>query len=100
MYDDDGENKNAIAQNQFELIKFATTGTTNKGIVITAQSNNGVYKNKPSERNISLTIPTMDIKPKAVLVNNVVIKNFTISNEILTVPFTLKAVPVRIEVKW
>ena len=100
MYDDDGESKNAIAQNQFELIKFSSAGKTNKGIVITVQSNNGVYKNKPSERNISITIPSIDVKLKSVLVNGIAIKNFAIDNEILTIPFTLKSAPVKVEVKW
>ncbi|MFY7965106.1 MAG: TIM-barrel domain-containing protein [Chitinophagaceae bacterium] len=100
MYDDDGENKNAIAQNQFELIKFSTAGKTEKALAISIQSNNGVYKNKPVERNISLTIPTISSNPKTVLINGRVIKNFIFENNTLAIPVTVKKMAVKVEVKW
>lgn len=100
MYDDDGENKNAIAQNQYELIKFTSLGKTNNSLGFTIQNNNGNYKGKPTERSITLTIPTIDAKPKLVMVNGVAIKNYTITSEILTIPFTLKTTLVKVEVKW
>lgn len=100
MYDDDGETKNAIATNQFELIKFASAGRTNKGVVISIQSNNGLYKNKPTERNIILSIPALPLKPKAVLVNGIATKNFIVNNNTLTVPVTFKNIPLKIDVKW
>jgi len=100
MYDDDGETKNALATNQYELIKFASVGRTNKGVVITIQNNNGLYKNKPSERQIALSIPAIPLKPKAVLVNGITIKNIEVNNNILTIPVTLKNIPLKIDVKW
>jgi oligosaccharide 4-alpha-D-glucosyltransferase len=100
MYDDDGENKNAIAQNQYELIKFSSTGKTSKAFTINISSNNGIYKNKPTERNISLNIPAIEAKPKTVLVNGTAIKNYTFNNTILMIPITLKNVPIKVDVKW
>jgi oligosaccharide 4-alpha-D-glucosyltransferase len=99
MYDDDGENKNALAQNQFELIKFSSTGKTTKGISIAMQSV-GNYKGKPSERNVSLTIPAITTKPKTVLINNKPITNFSFENETLTIPVTVKNVAVKVDMKW
>jgi oligosaccharide 4-alpha-D-glucosyltransferase len=100
MYDDDGETKNAIALNQFELIKFSSAGKTDKTLAINIQNNNGNYKNKPTERNISLTIPTISISPKTVLLNGKVIKDFVFENETLTIPVTVKNIPVKVDVKW
>jgi oligosaccharide 4-alpha-D-glucosyltransferase len=100
MYDDDGESKNAIALNQYELIKFSTAGKTDKTLVINIQNNNGNYKNKPLERNISLTIPTISKAPKSVLINGKLIKEFILENGILTIPVTLKNIPVKVELKW
>jgi oligosaccharide 4-alpha-D-glucosyltransferase len=100
MYDDDGETKNALALNQYELIKFSSTGKTSKGLTINIQNNNGNYKGKPSERNISLTIPTLGVSPKTVVVNGKPIKDFVWENEILSIALTTKNIPVRVEIKW
>jgi oligosaccharide 4-alpha-D-glucosyltransferase len=100
MYDDDGETKNALALNQYELIKFSSTGKTNKGLVINIQNSNGNYKGKPLERNISLTIPALDVSPKTVVVNGKPIKDFVWENEILTIAITLKNVPLKVDLKW
>ena len=112
MYDDDGESKNAIQQNQFELIKFNTTGLNKKSLVINVQNNNGRYKNKPVERNIIITIPTISSKPKTILVNNITIKintNMSVSKQanwkgedenILQIPITLKTTLIKIDCKW
>jgi oligosaccharide 4-alpha-D-glucosyltransferase len=100
MYDDDGETKNALALNQFELIKFSSTGKTSKGLTISIQNNNGSYKGKPSERNISLIIPALEKCPQTVLLNGKVVKNIIWDNEILTIAVTSKNVPVKVEFKW
>jgi alpha-glucosidase (family GH31 glycosyl hydrolase) len=100
MYDDDGETKNAIALNQFELIKFSSTGKTDKGFTINIQTNNGNYKNKPTERNINLTIPTIEEKPKAILVNSKPFKEFKFENNTVIIPTTLKNMAVKIEVRF
>lgn len=113
MYDDDGENKNALAQNQFELIKFSSSGKSAKGITIIAQST-GNYKGKPAERNTVITIPTIDAIPKQVLVNAKPIKISTSDDadiektaiwkgddkRMLTIPVTIKNIPVKVEIKW
>ena len=100
MYDDDGETKNALALNQFELIKFNSTGKTDKNLLITIQNNNGNYKNKPTERNINLTIPTIEEKPKTILINGKIMKDFSYENNIILVPVVLKNITVKVELKW
>jgi oligosaccharide 4-alpha-D-glucosyltransferase len=100
MYDDDGENKNSIAQNQFELIKFTASGKTNNSLAITMQNNNGNYKNKPKERFITLSIPTINQKPKAVLINGIAQKNVVFENETVTVNCTLKSTIIKMDIKW
>jgi oligosaccharide 4-alpha-D-glucosyltransferase len=99
MYDDDGETKNALTSNQFELIKFSCTPNATKAFTINISSNNGKYKNKPTQRNISLTIPTLETAPKQVLINGVATKNLVFENGIATINVVLKAVPVKVEVK-
>jgi oligosaccharide 4-alpha-D-glucosyltransferase len=100
MYDDDGENKNALAQNQYELIKFSSIGKTDKALSINMSSNNGTYKNKPSERNISLTIPAIETQPKTVAVNGKMVTNFVYINNTIIIPVTLKSTAVKVDVKW
>jgi oligosaccharide 4-alpha-D-glucosyltransferase len=69
MYDDDGNSKNAIASNAFELIKFESNGIIEDKTIITIQSNNGIYTGKPLQRNIELLIPTITSKPKSIVIN-------------------------------
>ncbi len=101
MYDDDGENKNAIAEKQFELINFSSTGLNKKTLTINIKNNNGMYKGKPATRNIILNIPTISSAPKKVLVNNVQVKlNWSSDQNVISIPFTLKNIPVKVECKW
>ena len=110
MYDDDGENKNAIAEKQFELINFSSSGLDKKRLVITIKNNNGLYKGKPQSRNITLSIPTISATPKTILINNIPIninnngnkssKWFGGNVNTLIIPVTLKNIPIKVECKW
>ncbi len=105
MYDDDGESKNSISQNQYEIINFSSTGKTNKAISINIRST-GNYKGKPSERNIVLTIPTINSSPKSISINGVLIKSsnnktsWKFVNDVLTIPVILKNIPNKIDIRW
>ena len=110
MYDDDGENKNAITEKQFELINFSSSGLDKKRLVITIKNNNGLYKGKPQSRNITLSIPTISATPKTILINNIPIninnngnkssKWFGVNVNTLIIPVTLKNIPIKVECKW
>lgn len=100
MYDDDGESKNAIATNQYELIKYSSTGKTSKGFTINISSNNGKYKNKPAERVITMNIPLNDIAAKQILINGIAIKNITAENGLQKFNVVLKNIPLKIDVKF
>jgi oligosaccharide 4-alpha-D-glucosyltransferase len=100
MYDDDGENANALKSKQFELISFSSNGVNEKGVNIILKSNNWQYKNKPIQRNISLSIPLLSKPVKQVIINNLPIKNYISVNNILQIPVVLKKQPVNIEVKF
>ncbi len=98
MYDDDGESKNALATNQYELIKFSATPKAAKGFTINVSSNNGKYKNKPAERVITFQLPLNETPLKQVLVNGVAIKNIVVENGISKFEVTLKNIPLKIDV--
>lgn len=100
MYDDDGESKNALATNQYELIKFSSTGLSENGFAITISSTNGKYKNKPLQRNIKLIIPGVNATQPKVAINGVEQKNITLENYILTCNVVLKNAPVKVEVLY
>ena len=101
MYDDDGENKNAIAEKQYELISFSSTGLNKKTLVINIKNNNGIYKGKPSVRNIVISIPTMSLSPKKILINSIPVKiNWMKDESILSIPITLKNSIIKVECKW
>lgn len=55
MYDDDGENKNSILFNAFELLSFKATPSERK-ISFQVSSNGGKFKGKPLTRNIKIFI--------------------------------------------
>ena len=101
MYDDDGENKNAIAEKQFELINFSSTGLNKKTLTINIKNNNGMYKGKPTSRNIILNIPTISSAPNKILINNILVKtNWSQDQNTLSIPVTLKNIPIKVECKW
>lgn len=100
MYDDDGESKNAIATNQYELIRYSSTGKSLKGFTINISSNNGKYKNKPTERVVKMNIPLNDLTAKQILVNGIVIKNTVSENGVLKFNVILKSIPLKIDIKF
>ena len=55
LYDDDGNNKNAIAKGEYELISFAAIPTAEK-LTITVKSNNGNYPGKTVVRKLLMVI--------------------------------------------
>lgn len=55
LYDDDGNNKNAIAKGEYELISFAAIPAAEK-LTITVKSNNGNYSGKPVVRKLLMVI--------------------------------------------
>lgn len=76
LYEDDGESKNSIAQKQFMLTNFISSGLVNDEISIIINSNNGNYKNKLAQKEFDLMIP-FDKKPTAITLNG---KAFDIDN--------------------
>jgi len=75
LYEDDGESKNAIAQKQFALTNFNSSGLVNDEISIII-SNNGNYINKSAQQEFDLIIP-FEKKPTTVTLNG---KAFDIDN--------------------
>jgi len=68
LYEDDGENAQAIREKQFELTKFHSSGIKNNRLRITVSSNNGRYPGRKANRAITLAIPQTG-KPVSVTVN-------------------------------
>ena len=77
LYEDDGESKNAIAQKQFALTNFNSSGLVNDELSIIINSNNGNYKNKLAQQEFDLIIP-FEKKPSAVTLDG---KAFDIDND-------------------
>ena len=68
LYEDDGEDAAAIANNKFELLTFRCTGfkrTTH----ISLRSNGGSFKGRPARREVMITIPHLTTKPVQVIVD-------------------------------
>jgi oligosaccharide 4-alpha-D-glucosyltransferase len=66
MYDDDGMDKNALTNHQFELITFAATPSKDE-VLISVKSNGGKYKTKPKSRHINLIVHGFNTNIKTVI---------------------------------
>jgi oligosaccharide 4-alpha-D-glucosyltransferase len=112
LYKDDGETKDAIASNEYELIDFYSMGKTAEGLNIAIKSNGGNYKNKPDQTSMQLVIPDTKIKPSAIRIDGVemnIVTNTTndkknaIWNQetsMLMIPLQMKKQVLQVEVKW
>lgn len=72
IFEDDGKDKNSIANKQFELISFECSGWVG-GVspTIMVKSNKGKYAGKPQSRLYHLVIPTVEAAPKSITINGV-----------------------------
>jgi alpha-glucosidase (family GH31 glycosyl hydrolase) len=118
LFEDDGENHNSIKERQFQLTKLISSGNNNSRLNIKIDAN-GRYKNVPNKRNIQLVIPALVAKPKKITVNGKRIDFATTKgisnatafaiwssdigaeeNNILTIPLTLQATTLNIEIRF
>lgn len=118
MFEDDGESYNSIAERQFQLIRFSSSGNNHNRINIRINAN-GRYKNVPTKRNIQLVIPALVSKPKQITVNGKRLDFATTrgitnasafaiwssdigaeENNILTIPLTLQSTSLNIEIRF
>ncbi|HPH86129.1 MAG TPA: glycoside hydrolase family 31 protein [Ferruginibacter sp.] len=65
LYEDDGQNPNAIKTGQFELISFNSSGL-DKQLNISIQSNGGKYAGRVENRKMVITIPNLPKQPTSV----------------------------------
>jgi len=99
LYADDGESKNAIKTNQYELVHFSAQTIKDKGYVFTINSNNGSYKSKPSKQVYQLVIKQAN-SFKSVFVNGLKQAiNFDESNHTISFPIVFYGMALKIEVK-
>ena len=68
LYEDDGADADAIADNKFELITFRSLGLK-RTTHITIQSNGGTFTGRPARRDIMITIPNLDSRPVSIWVD-------------------------------
>jgi oligosaccharide 4-alpha-D-glucosyltransferase len=69
LYLDDGISKNSIEKKAFELIDFKASGLNGKALEINIESNNGVYKGRPNNYLLPLTIINLQSRPTKITVN-------------------------------
>lgn len=79
LYEDDGENPDAINSNQFELISFKSSGVK-KSTTITISGNGGTYKGMYSKRKMTINIPNLPFV-QSVMVNGKKLIPLTIVNK-------------------
>ncbi len=68
LYEDDGENANAIKNKLYELTTFKSSGIANS-TTINIQSNGGKYAGQAVTRKMMLTIPNIPAKPNEIKIN-------------------------------
>ncbi len=68
FYEDDGENKKAIEQHQYQLTTFTSSGIQHNKIIVNIKSNGSEYANKPNQRQCKFIIPLPN-RPKQVILN-------------------------------
>jgi len=99
LYEDDGNNPDAIKQHLFELTRFESSGTSNKEINIQISSNGGHYTGQQLKREFKLSIPNIKAV-KAVFINgkklNQSFKNSSINGISIPVVFEHTKVEIRI----
>ena len=73
MYEDDGETKDAILKQQYELLSFSSAFDS-EALNITIDVQGFVYKGRPQSRGIELQVHQLNKKPGVVMVNNKLVK--------------------------
>ena len=96
MYDDDGNNKNAIAENQFETITFKANPSL-KQVTLNIASNGGNYAEKPNKRVIQIIFHGDVINKKCSSTNCIV--NNSIQNQLPACSFIFTGKPITIQFK-
>lgn len=79
LYEDDGENANAINNKQYELITFKSSGMK-KSATISISGNGGTYKGSYSKRKMTINIPNLPAV-QSVLINGKKIPSATLLNK-------------------
>ncbi len=99
LYTDDGESKNAIKSNQYELVHFTAQTIKDKGYVFMIHSNNGSYKNKPTKQVYQFVI--QQANPfKTVFINGIKqVKSLDYSNHTISFPIVFFGKDLKIELK-
>jgi oligosaccharide 4-alpha-D-glucosyltransferase len=70
MYNDDGEDKFAVKNKQFETVRFVSSGLKKKNLVLKV-SREGQYPGMPAERTILFNLPAVSKKPSILKVNGI-----------------------------
>jgi alpha-glucosidase (family GH31 glycosyl hydrolase) len=109
MYDDDGESKDAIAKNKYELITFSSTGIYKNKVMISITSNKGMFKGKPAKRDVVLSIPGVN-KPATIKVDGKIVKLIEAEPTLgavwfkdyktLLLPLEVTQKPLKVEITW
>jgi oligosaccharide 4-alpha-D-glucosyltransferase len=109
MYDDDGESKDAIEKKKYELITFSSTGMHRNKVILSITSDKGMFKGKPSKRNVLLSIPGVN-KPATIKVDGQIVKLIEAEPTLgalwlkdyktLSVPLVVTQKPLKVEISW
>jgi alpha-glucosidase (family GH31 glycosyl hydrolase) len=104
MYDDDGESKNAISTNSYELITFNSKGKTDKSLTMSIFGNNGTYTGKPKNRKINITIPCINSSPNKIVVSKKPLSKmeytFDVQSKKLLLYVTLTNSKIDVDITW
>jgi oligosaccharide 4-alpha-D-glucosyltransferase len=68
LYDDDGETKDPVKKNKYQLIEFKSNGW-NGHTQISIVANTGIFYGKPNKRDLILCIPGLLEKPSSITIN-------------------------------
>ncbi len=72
LYNDDGNQKDAIEEKRYELISFRSSGLSSRKLEISIQGNGGSFPGKKMNKFFYFSIPLKDGKPSHLVVNNTV----------------------------
>jgi len=100
FYNDDGETRNAIEKNEYELINFSSSGVTNNSLTLDIRSNNGNYPGKKKGKWFLLAIMQQEGKPSKVLVNGKIFGSGYSDDKMIVRNIEFTGAPVNITVKW
>jgi hypothetical protein len=102
LYEDDGNDANAISNKQYEITTFKSSGMKSS-LTVNISSNGGKYKGRVENRKMILAIPNVNAMPQSVSINgrNVGLHGlWNASTRILNVPVIFQHTKTEVFIKF